>query len=104
MADIDASWIETLEVLIWRLKDAWVKVYLTSLRVWLINKLWNAGFLDNFPKKRIYWKIIKAVDHIEDKYWKEIDIDAKALEEYIPKKKKSKESIWENTVDKFLKK
>ena len=90
MPDIDTSWLHTLEALTAKLKDAWIKVYLTSIRVWVIKKMSDFGFIEKFKSKRIFAKIQEVIDHIEEKY--KGDINIKSLEEYNPDKKKSKNS------------
>jgi len=88
MPDIDTSWIQILENLNTRLKDAWIKVYLTSIRVKVIKKLSDFWFIDRFKSKRIFAKIEEVINYIENKYWEELK--SKSLEKYNPEKSKKK--------------
>lgn len=101
MADIDSSWIETLEWLINRLDEEWIKVLLTALRVKVITKLQNNWFLERVWKKHIFVHVEKALDYISDKKWD--DIDMESLEDYVPNKN-GKTELWRYLIKKYVKK
>jgi len=97
MPDIDSSWMQMLETLSIILKDAWIKVYLTSIRVDVIKKMSDSGFINKFKSKRIFSKIQDVIDYIDEKYNE--DIKTKSLEEYSPEKNNKK-----SERDKIIKK
>lgn len=101
MADIDASWIEVLDLLLHRLDSIWVTILITSMRVKVIKKLENYWFLKSFSKKYIFAHIEKALDYIYEKKWKDIDLEA--LKDYISKKNVDPEE-WRDIIKKYVKK
>lgn len=90
MADIDASWIEVLELTVSRLENIWVIILITSMRVNVIQKLKNYWFLNKISKKYLFVKIDNALDYIYEKNWKNIDLDA--LKDFQSKKKLDEEN------------
>jgi len=88
MPDIDTSGLQILETLTNSLKESWIKVYLTSIRVNVIKKMSDFWFIDRFKNKRIFAKIQDVINYIDDKY--NDDIKTKSLEEYTPEKNNKK--------------
>ena len=84
--NIDYTWQEILETLIMRLKETWIKVYLTDLRIKVIEKFTKTWFIKRFWDDNIFLTVEDAIDKIKDKHWK--DIDLKAIKEYKPDKDK----------------
>ena len=100
VSDIDSSWIEVLENLINRLEKEEIKVYLTSLRIKVIQILEEIWFLKKFWKKNIFTKIKDALKHIEEKQWDNINL--KPLFKYIPKKNNEEiNENWKELLDKI---
>ena len=90
MSDIDSSWLEVLEHLYERLdKENWVKVYFSSLRVKVIQKFIDSGFLKYFWKKNIFVKVKSILKYIEEKEWDNVDLES--LWEYCPGNKNNEE-------------
>ena len=89
--NIDYTWQESLELLIYRLKEDWIKVYLTDLRTNLMDKLTKSWFIKKVWAKNIYTKVEDALEKIKKKLWKKKDDDIEPLEDYSPDKKKKPE-------------
>ena len=107
VSDIDSSWIENLEKLIDVLKKEDIKIYLTSLRVKVINTLEKIWFFEDFFKKYLFTNNKDALKHIQKQEWNKINL--KPLLEYCPKKKKKngKEKVnedWKELLDEIIKK
>lgn len=103
VSNIDSSWVEILENLINRLEDSWIKVYLTSLRIKVIQIFKNTWFLKKFWKKKIFIKIKRALKKIKEEQWDDIDLDV--LFEYSPKKNDDEvNEDWKELLDKINKK
>ncbi len=88
--NMDFTWQDSLEILIDRLKEEDIKVYLTDLRTNLINKLTKSWFIKKIWEKYIYTKVEDALDKIKKKLWNKED-DIEPLEDYTPDKKKKPE-------------
>ena len=88
--NIDSSWMEVFVNLIDELKSSNIKVYLTSIRPNITEKLTKVEFFKKFWDKRIYSTAEDAIQFIEKKYWDK-QIDLWTLKEYSPDKKKAPE-------------
>ena len=84
IANIDSSWLEMLKDLTDDLQKSWTIVYLTSIRVKVLQKLYKAWFIKTFWKKHIFIRIADAINHIDKKDGKKTK--TKNLEEYHPDK------------------
>jgi len=87
--NIDYTWQEILETLIDRLNKIWITVYLTDLRVKVVEKFTKTLFIKRFKSENIFLTIEDAVNKIKEKHWNSIDL--KAIEEYKPDKDKEPE-------------
>jgi SulP family sulfate permease len=103
MSDIDSSWLEVLEHLHERLdEENWVKVYFSSLRVKVIQKFIDSGFLKYFWKKNIFVKVKSALKRIEEREWDDVDLDP--LWEYCPDDTDNEEfdEEWKDILKKYV--
>jgi len=102
VSNIDSSGLEMLENLIDRIEKLWIKIYLSSLRVKVIQIFHNTWLLKSFGKKNIFVKIKSALKHIEEKEWNKINLEN--LYEYSPTKKDKEEidKIWKELLDKII--
>ncbi len=96
VANIDSSWLEMLKDLIDDFQESWTTVYLTSIRVKVLQKLYKAGFIKSFWKKHIFIKIEDAINHIDKKDGKKTK--TKNLEQYHPDKSIEKDRKLEKYI------
>lgn len=87
--NIDSSAEEVIYNLVNRLWESGIKVHLTGLRTKVLEKLKNSGFMGEFWDKRISTKIEDALEKIEKKFGKDIDISP--LRDYEKDKTKDPE-------------
>lgn len=87
--NIDSSAEDMLWNLVNRLKDNDIKVYITGIRTKVFQKLSASKFTKNFWEKRIMLNITEALERIEKKSDKKIDLSP--LKEYEKDKKKEPE-------------
>lgn len=87
--NIDSSWEYMLRNLVDRLKDNDIKVYITGIRTRVFEKLNAAKFIKNFWEKRIMLSISEAIERIEKKSDKKLDLSP--LLDYEKDKKKEPE-------------
>ena len=87
--NIDSSAEEVIRNLTNRLKDNWVKVYITGVRTKVFQKLTISKFIKDFWEKRILLNIEEAIVKIDDKSGKKIELSP--LKEYEKDKKKEPE-------------
>ncbi len=98
--NIDYTGQETLETLISRLDKAGIDIFLTDIRVNVMEKFSKTWFIKRIWKDNVFLSVEDAIDKIKDKHWKKIDL--KAIEEYKPDK--DKEPILEKKVIKKIEK
>lgn len=102
ISNIDSSWLEMLKSLISDLQEAWTRVYLSGIRVRVLQKLYIAWFINDFWKKRIFIRIKDAIDHIDKRDWSKTK--TKSLEEYNPEKNTDNERKLEKYIlNKYMK-
>ena len=95
ISDIDMSWLEVLESVINNLKERNIKVLLASIRVKVAQKFINSSFLKRFWKENTFVNMKDALDFLENRCSKNIDLGH--LFDYRPKKKRSEwKKILEN--------
>lgn len=87
--NIDSSAEDMLWNLVNRLKDNDIKVYITWIRTKVFQKLSASKFIKNFWEKRIMLNISEALERIEKKADKKVDLSP--LQEYEKDKKKEPE-------------
>ena len=100
IANIDSSWVEMLTDLLDDIKDSWTKIYLSSIRVKVLQKLYKAGFIKHFWKKSIFIRIEDALNHIDKKNWGKSK--TKKLEWYHPERKKPSWSDTDRRLEKYI--
>ncbi len=96
ISNIDSSWLEMLKDLVEDLQWSSTKVYLTSIRVKVLQKLYKAWFIKHFWKKNIFIRIEDAIEHIDKKDWDKTK--TKNLEEYQPDKTAEKDRKLEKYI------
>ena len=84
VANIDSSWLEVLKELINDFEESWTVVYLTSIRVKVLHKLYKVWFIKKFWKKHIFIRIEDAINHIQKKDGEKTK--TKILKSYHPDK------------------
>ena len=85
LTDIDSSGLYSFENMIFSLDKIWVKIYICWLKPHIVQKLDKAGFIKSFKKKNVFTKVKEAIDKIQKKGDKDIDLDS--LKDYKPYKK-----------------
>lgn len=95
--DIDSSGLHSLNNLIYSLDKIWIKIYISSLRVPIVEKLHRSWFIGTMKKKNIVTKVKEALEKIEKKDWK--DVDLQPFLDYKPYKKLEDE--WKEILKKY---
>ncbi len=106
MWDIDSSGVESFESIIETIKKTDVELYITGLRVKVINKLWKVNFFKKFWKENIFPNIESLVEHLFTTFNKK-EVNLRPLLKYSPKKNletKDDLKILKKLVDKYVKK
>lgn len=67
MTDIDSTGTEVLENIHHRLSEEGIELYLASLRVRILKKFIQSGFIHRFHKKNIFIHVSDAIEYIDDK-------------------------------------
>lgn len=98
MWNIDSSSYMVLKDLTYRLKNQWIKVYFTNLRIKVINKLDNVWFIKEIWKDKIFETLKDAINHLNKL---DINLDLWPVIKYNNNNKKS-EKIWKKMIYKKI--
>lgn len=98
--NIDSSSYVVLRDLDYRLRKQSIKVYYCNLRVKVVNKLHNVGFIESIWKDKVFEKLQDIIEDLKKQNEKR-DLDLKPLLKYKAKNKKT-EKIWEKMLYKKI--
>lgn len=82
--EIDSSWHEVLENMVWNFKKAWITTYFARVSWKVLKTFKSCWFLEHFWKENMFSKKTYAIDFVEKEFKDKFKADLQPIREYTP--------------------